>query len=219
MNMKFKSILKLNTENFSNPTISSGKLTKESEDVVYEWSRDPNFLRDYTNLIDKYYENELNLPDAYKKIDPRDMHSNFLIGRVNNEIISGVRITTNNKDAKFSLPNEALGFSYQNLFPELDLQNNRYCEVSRYAMHTDYRKNPLHYITAFQKFYEITKELKVKYLFISSTKARVRLFKSFATNNFKFIETKYLGAVNYYANAGIEVYVICFENQEVQYET
>lgn len=216
--MKFTAVTKNSAEKFSATTIFANELTKNSDEIEYEWSRDPKFLKEYTGLIDEYYENELNLPDAYKKIDPRDFYSHFLRVTHNNKLISGVRVTTNNKEAKFSLPNEMLGFTYQNVFPDLDLQNNKYCEVSRYAMHTDYRKNPNHYMAAFKKFYELTKELKVKYLFISSTKARVRLFKSFASNFFNFVETKYLGAVEYYAKAGIEVYVICFENPEVLYE-
>ncbi len=189
---------------------------EENNEIKYIWSKDPDHIRDYTKLIDLYYENELNLVDTYKNISPNDMNSYFLIVLHKNEVISGARLTVNIPDSKTSLPNEKLGFSYHTIFPELDLEHSRYCEISRYTMHINYRKMNSHYINAFRMFYELTLKLGVKYMFICSDKPRLRLYSVFSKKYFALKDTKFFGVRELDPTFEYECSFACYENKDVK---
>lgn len=220
MNNKVNLIKKAKTETLALGYGQSSNHNSESDsEIKYIWSRNPQHLREYTKLIDKYYENELNLKDLYKEINPKDFNSYFYIVLKNEEVISGARLTVSDKLSQGSLPNEKLGFPYSHYFPELNLENNRYCEISRYSMDERYRKMEIHYINAFSSFHNLTKELGVKYMFILGTKGRHRLFGHYAKKHFKLIDLREFNLSHFAEYSSINAgkqYLAVYENEHVK---
>lgn len=184
----------------------------EGKNFEYRWTRDPDDLRDYTKLIDKYYESELKLPDSYKQIDYNDLNSYFLVGYENNKLFGGTKISLNNPLVKNSLPNEKLGFNYSLVFPELHLSENRYCEISRTAIDEKHRVNSLFYTISFDLFKKLMDKNNIKYMFICASKARIRLYKSFASKNFRHLDTREYDVKEWAENSDLEFYIAAFEN-------
>lgn len=192
----------------------------DDENLSYGWSRNPSDLRQYTNLIDKNFELELSLKDSYKKIEAKDLYSHYYIGKFKNKVFSGVRLTFNNPSMEKSLPSEWAGFCYNKTFPELNLSDERYCEVTRFAIEEEYRRTPQHYHEFFRAAQEITFEQNIKYMFLYAEKSRARLYCAVAKDFFKRKDIKVCDFSDWkgYENLAWkkEFNVIAFENKLFQ---
>ncbi len=184
----------------------------EGKHFEYRWTRDPDDLRSYTRLIDKYYESELRLPDSYKKIDYNDLNSYFLVGYEEDKLFGGTKISLNNPLVRNSLPNEKLGFNYSLVFPELNLRERRYCEISRTAINEKHRGNSLFYTISFDLFKKLMDKNDIRYMFICASKARLRLYKSFASKTFTYLDTREYDVKEWSEDSNLEFYIAAFEN-------
>lgn len=158
--------------------------------VVYGWQRSFPIIRKYIDLIDKRFEEEINLEDTYKKINDNDFSSYFYTATLGEELISGVRVSISPPRSENLLPTEENNFSYIKNFPKFDLYNNGYCEITRYAVAPNFRNNPKHYIKFFAALKELCIEKDIKYIFLLVSKGRLRLYSPFVEKHFSFVESK-----------------------------
>ncbi len=184
----------------------------EDEKIEYLWSRDPFYIKQYARIIDESFDTELNLRDVYKKIKESDFRSYYRLICDGNKVVGGFRMIVDDPLTEYSLPSEKPGFTFKSLFPELDLLNNRYTELSRFAVLPQYRNNMMHYVDAFRSTREQMIELGVKYLFLCGSRSRVRIYNKEAKKHFKLIDTRYLDVSDWdgdYSN--LEFYVCAYE--------
>lgn len=147
------------------------------DEVKYFWTKDPVYLTQYTENIDDLIEKETGIIDSYKTIFNSLVNSMFFVGAVGKEFIGGSRVSVSNPYTENSLPSESDDFNYKSLFPNLDLENNRYCEISKFAIKEEHRANFHHYKIFFKELCSLIYNLDIKYLFFYSTPARTRLYK------------------------------------------
>lgn len=162
------------------------------ENVEYLWSKDPFLVKQYMKMIDKNYDQELNVEDTYKKIGLNDLNSNFFLAKSDTRVIMGVRLTFNDPYQKWSLPTEKNNFNFPDLFFEHKIEKNRYAELTKYSVLEENRNNLNHYINGFKFFKDIMDKNNIKYLIICGSKARHRIYRKFASKQFKYVDMKKL---------------------------
>ena len=191
-----------------------------NEKAEYLWSANPFDVKQYMKMIDENYDQELHVPDTYKKIGSSDLRSHFFIAKIDQKVIMGVRLTLNDPFLKYSLPTEKEEFNFRDLFTEVDLVNNRYSELTKYTVLDEYRNDLNHYIQGFNFFKSLLDEHNVKYLIICGSRARHRMYKKFASANFKFISMKKLDMKYWPEYSGIsfaeDSYAMLLENTDVK---
>lgn len=200
----------------SNFDLLQSEFTHGEEKIDYIWSKDPFYIRQYAKMVDKYYEEELALEDAFKQLGLYDLRSHFYIVKINERVISGVRITVNNPFETKSLPTERFNLDYAGLFPELDLLHNRCAEVSKFTILPEHRNNIDHYVNAFKSFKELFDEQQVKYFFICASRARLRIYNRIAKKHFKVLDTRPFDVSNWQDYEDLEFYVCAYENPDVK---
>ncbi len=185
--------------------------------IEYIWSRDPDYIRQYMKVIDRYFDTELNLKDIYKKIDSKDLYSHFYLVLRNNQVIGGARLSISNSFSEYTLPAEKWGiFKYSDVFNDLDLRNNSCAEVGRYAFMPEYRNDPNHYMNAFRDFQIKMTENKTKYLFLCGSRAMLRIHHRVAKNYFKLVDTRHVDVSTWDDFKHLEFYVSAYENEGVK---
>lgn len=199
-----------------NSELMSGGNILADDKIEYVWSRDPSHLRQYMKIIDKHFDDELEITDAYKKIDFKDLNSHFYIFLNQDKVVGGTRFSVCDGFYDYSLPNEKLGqFKYKDIFNNLDLEHCSYAEITRYAVLPKYRNDIRHYTISFKKFKEMCIRLKVKYLFICSTESRARLYNLGARKNFNVLEGRHVKTEAWKELSHFDVFVSVYENTDV----
>lgn len=155
------------------------------DEIQYSWTRDKSDIAAYTRLIDDSYAEEINFADSYKKIDTNDINSHFFIGKINEVVVGGIRLSLHDAITDSKLPTETQGIFYKEIFKELNLESNNYCELTRYGVNKDHRNSKKHYIECLSQCRQIMEEKRIKYLFIPSSLSRVKLYNLFASKFFK----------------------------------
>ena len=190
-------------------------LGKESE-VEYIWTADPSLIKQYSRIIDEQFDAELNLRDVYKNINETDFRSYYRLFVSGNKVVGGFRMIVDDPLTEYSLPSERPGFTFKNTFKELDLLNNRYTELSRFAVDPQYRNNMNHYKDGFRAYKEKMTELGVKYLFLCSSRSRFRVYNRFAKDHFKLVDTKHLDVSGWEERyRHLEFYICAYDNEDV----
>ncbi len=164
----------------------------DDQKVEYLWTRDRQEIKQYMQMIDQNYGSELDVENAFKNIGASDLRSNFFVARNSKGLIMGVRVTLNDPFLKYSVPTEKSNFSFNDLFPEYDLVNNRYAEVSKFTVLDEYRNDINHYVNGFKFFKDLLDKNNAKYLIICGSRARHRIYKKFASNYFKYVDMRKL---------------------------
>ena len=168
----------------------SGSNMLSDNKIQYIWSNNLYYIKQYSSIIDEQFDEELNLQDVYKKISDTDFRSFYRLFMIQEKVIGGFRMVINDPYTEYSLPSEKPGFTFKDTFKKLDLANNKYTELSRFAVDPSYRNNMEHYRDGFHAYKEKMIELGVKYLFLCSSKSRFRIYNRFATKHFNLIAHK-----------------------------
>jgi hypothetical protein len=176
--------------NFPISVFMDMKFNFTESEIEYLWTKDKHLLRQYTKLIDDSFAEEVNFEDSYKKIDPNDLNSYFYLGSHNDRVIAGVRMSVAKPEFNNILPTETQGIDYKKLFPEFDLKNNAYCEVTRYGVHKDYRNLKSHYKNSFKNYKLFMDANDIKYLFIFASSARFRIYNAFGKRYFNIFDIR-----------------------------
>ncbi len=190
-------------------------LGKESE-VEYIWTADPSQIKQYSRIIDEQFDTELNLNDVYKNISTRDFRSYYRLIISSDKVVGGFRVVINDPLSEFSLPSEKPGFTFKEMFPELDLLNNSYCEVSRFAVLPEYRRNNNHYVDAFTSTKELMTDKGVRYKFICGSRSRLRLYNREDKKHLKILDIRYYDVSGWEDKyKDLEFYVCAYENVDI----
>jgi len=186
------------TKYFGKLELSAQKIQKiyeldlfgEHEVVEYVWTKEKEYIKQYSNLINEIYFNEIQVRDAYAKIEEVDLNSKYYMAVIEGNVVAGVRYTVNNPYSENTLPSEKNEINFSKIFEEHELLNYKYCEVTRFAVAESHRNNFKHYINAFRAFRNEMVENNVEYLVICSEKARLKLYNLSARKYFTLIDCK-----------------------------
>ena len=193
-----------------------GTANLEDEKIEYVWSKEPFYIRQYAKIIDESFDEELNLRDVYKKINESDFRSHYRLFMLGKKVIGGFRMVVNDPLTEYSLPSERPEFQFKEAFPELDLLNNRYTELSRFAVLPEFRNNMNHYSDGFKAYKDKMTELGVKYLFLCSSRSRFRVYNRIAVKHFKLVDTKFFDVSDWVGDyKNLEFYVCAYENTDI----
>ena len=183
-----------------------------SESLEYFWTKETRYLNQYTKIIDDIYKEEVNINNAYTAIEADDLRSHFYIATIKDEVIAGARYTINDPFQRYSLPAEAPGFSFASLFPELDLENNRFAQITKLGVVSEHRNNIIHYKNGFKEFKNISTRLGAKYIFVVATLDRIRLYNLVGKKFFKVLDPRKADIEAWDTHSHLDMYIAVYEN-------
>jgi hypothetical protein len=112
---------------------------REQKEISYEFTNDPALLHQYYRLREEMFISVWGLNHYSGSEDIYDNGSHILISRRGLQVVGGIRLTISSAAQRQQLPIEGMGIDLQSLFPELDLKNSTYCELSRLAILPEFR--------------------------------------------------------------------------------
>lgn len=112
----------------------------QTKETVFEFTRDVGFLHQYYVLRSRDQVRSWSLAShRYTLEDEQDRQSHVLVARRGNQVMAGGRLTISSPRKALKLPMEENGFSLTKAFPQLNLQNRKYAEVSRVVIETEFQ--------------------------------------------------------------------------------
>lgn len=108
-------------------------------DLTYEHATDPLDINEYFSIRSECYKNDLGIDSVASTADQFDVVANIFIVRKFGKIVGGARTITCKPGSSQLLPLEAEGFSLREALPSLQLEKATYSEISRLAIHPDFR--------------------------------------------------------------------------------
>jgi hypothetical protein len=160
------------------------------EDVDYIWSRDPKKLSVYRKIINELYssdpETQANFSSTYTEADHC---SAFLMILPRNDYAGGCQITVTDPEYDCRLPCEADGFNFKEHLPQLDLENYRVAEVSRFVIKREYMQDE-YFDNSFRMIQEFLTSAKVRYMVIRASVSKQKLYYRHARKYFNLILQK-----------------------------
>lgn len=146
------------------PSENNPEAEKSEEEIRYVWTKDPSLLLQYFKVREQAYKEYLHLDGFSGDLDGTDTNSHILLVMDGYRCVGGARLTVKDPLVESNLPMEEDGFRLTDLFPELDLKNNKYCEYSRVCFLEGYRTGA--YVDGvYRRFFEKCIEKKIKYNF------------------------------------------------------
>lgn len=145
-----------------------GKLPKQPEPTVYEFTDDKALLHQYFVLREKMLGTDKFLP---KNTLPQDIHdkiSNILIARRGKLCIGGARLTIREGDETFPLPMETDEFKLRELFPHLPLDKVKHAVGSKFAILDNEKNHEILYALCKIMYEKVVAE-GVEYYFVRAT--------------------------------------------------
>lgn len=172
-----------------NPAVLSEQQVREGEleqcytrrirphtDLVYEFTHDPALLQQYYAVRQRLYTEKWGLehfPEGPEDFDKRGM---ILVVRSGKLVVGGVRMLIRSPRINKPLQIEADGINLQEYLPQLQLEHNSYCEISRLALLPEFRG-----IDTSICIYRVLKRKavahKVKYGFVLAPYSQIRNYR------------------------------------------
>ncbi len=150
-------------------------------DVEFKWTKDPDLLLQYFKIREEAYREYLGLNNFRGKLDAIDSHSHELVAVKNdNQVIGGARLTINDNSLKAKLPMESDDFILREVFPEYNLDKNRYCEFSKTLLTRGYRKED-YFLNLCNTLVKKAQTFNTKYIFIIAPKLQTLRYMNIAT--------------------------------------
>ncbi len=118
------------------PSIKTNKQNK----ITYKFSKDPEILNKYYKMRANSFISTWKLKKFSYHEEPYDRLSYILVAMNDKECIAGARLIPSPKEKRLNLTFEVDGFNVIEAFPNLNLQNKSYGEISRLAVAPDYSK-------------------------------------------------------------------------------
>lgn len=113
-----------------------------NDNLIYEFTRDPELLQQYAELVIQYYKKDLNLDLTRNNLNQEitRCHQNeyVYIVRENNRVIGGTKLTFCQSETKQQLPMEEDCFSVKHYLPD-DFNYTFYGEIGRLVIDPSYR--------------------------------------------------------------------------------
>lgn len=139
-------------------------------------------LQQYFEVRQKTYADHLGLKYFSGKLDWEDLNSEILLVLSGEECVGGARLTVHSDEVNPHLPLEEKGFILKELFPDLNLENATYGELSRLALLSEYRDGIQSEIL-YEHIGDKCKELNIKYLFSVSPYNQARRVRRVALSH------------------------------------
>lgn len=168
-----------------------------NQQLDYRITRNTKYVRQYIDLINQEYKKTFDFEEIYNGIDNKDFYSTFLLGVENNQVKGGARLTFSNFAFNDPLPSEVGNFNYSEIFPEYDLNHYNICEISRLTSERNKRNNLEHFRIGMKKVHALFIKNNIKYLLITASRARIRLYNAFLNENFTLLSIKDLNPDSY----------------------
>lgn len=115
--------------------------TRAPEKITYELTRDPGYLFQYYRLREEMFISVWGLEHFAGDKDEFDDRSDVMVARIGNHVIGGCRLTFSTPQDRSPLPIEKHAFDLRALFPQLDLAQHTYVEISRMAILPDFQNS------------------------------------------------------------------------------
>jgi len=114
----------------------------KDDHLTYEFTRDPDLLEQYAELVIQYYKKDLNLDLTENSLNQEITHCSqneyIYIVRENNRVIGGTKLTFCQPETKQILPMEEVDFSVKGYLPD-DFKFSFYGEIGRLVIDPSYR--------------------------------------------------------------------------------
>lgn len=122
-----------------------GRPQKQKDPVVFQFTTDKALLHQYYLLRDQMFKRFIKDYSGDTGADIYDKISEILVAVRGNLVIGGCRVTVREGDENFLLPMETKDFKIKEHFPELPLNTERHCVVSKFAILEEHKENELLY--------------------------------------------------------------------------
>lgn len=134
-----------------------------------------NLVQQYFSLRTKTFIDQWNLKNFSGEEDSFDKDSIIIIAHKNGKCLGGARLIIKEPNSDFMLPMETNEFRINKLFPELEMHNKRYAELSRVSVINDCRNGI--YSAGICKKLIMSKalSLNIDYVFCVTTKSLARV--------------------------------------------
>lgn len=150
-----------------------------NKELVFEFTRDPGYLHQYYLLRAKAQVSVWGAQAPENVEDEMDRQSHILIARRGNQVMAGGRMTISSPRRPMLLPLEQNGPNLVQTFPQLNLENRKYAEISRVAVEVEFQ-NEDSLPTIFQHFYRKIVATRVEYLFGLASAGVTNSYQRFA---------------------------------------
>jgi hypothetical protein len=120
-----------------------GKVSRQPEPVVFEFTTDRGLLHQYYRLRDQIFGRDITHSDGSGGADIHDKISEILVARRGNLLIGACRLTVREGDESFLLPMEKEGFKLREVFPHLPLDKERHATISKFAILEEHRQQDI----------------------------------------------------------------------------
>lgn len=154
------------------------KPEKHSHNISYGISHDPKHLQQYYKIREQAYKEVHNLKDFTGSEEYTDLISYLYLAFSGNNCVGGVRLTITSDEQPVELPIEH-DFSVKEFYRNIDFTGLKYCEASRLALLSDFRRHggvADGLILNFVKF--LVNDIGVSLGFGRSTALQARRFKT-----------------------------------------
>lgn len=115
-------------------TADSDIAIDDKTDTIYEFTNDPDKLKEYYRIRDFCFKETWGLEVFSGDEDDHDRAGYILVANQGNRIIGGARMVLATPDNPIVLPMEEDGFSLKECVPDYDLEQQVYGEVGRFSI-------------------------------------------------------------------------------------
>ncbi len=176
--------------------------TYNNESIKYIFTDDKKLIQKYIELRENLYKNDPSFKgfrffDYKEAEDYTKPHVQMLLMFINDRCIGGGCLTISTPEQRVLLPleedigNDTNNKSFlQSKFPELKLENERYCEFNRVVVDPEFRDGDC----TIQMFHHVIPEAiskSVKYMYGIGDIFRTRLYKKICISEFSMYPTIY----------------------------
>lgn len=173
-----------------------------NDELTFIFTRDKKLLKQYVELRQYLYKHDpffkgFRFFDYLEEEDYNKPQIQTLLILHENRCVGGGCLTVSTPQARILLSlEEDLGSSaekgsfLQKTFPELQLEQEKYCEFGRIAVHPDYRRGDCTK-TMFCHVVREARAQSVRYMFGMGDALRLRLYKKICMNEFGMKSTTY----------------------------
>lgn len=113
--------------------------------ITYEFTKDSRLLNQYYELRERCYRERLGVKYFSGKEEEYDQIGHVLIAHQDGIVIGGARLVISLPNQRIKLPLEEANFRLATLFPQFDLDQMGYCEITRMAVMDTYRKGKINH--------------------------------------------------------------------------
>lgn len=130
---------------FGNINILLADLSKKEpnsieDQLVCEVSTNQKDIEQYYGLRERAFKQRLNCSNYSGKEDEYDRNGVIILAKCGEEVVGGTRIVISAEEKRMSLPFEDANFNLKLALPELDLENYKYGEITKFAVKPELMK-------------------------------------------------------------------------------